>query len=156
MPIVALNFDRVLDTYPLVDFILIYHLRTDIEQKSIKTCTQTFDKRVLGIEYSDIVCSMDPTYFDQILPDGQYTYVIGIVNHKFIIGYKQYIHANEIGSKHLCIIKKLISLNAKLVIAGEIIFENGEKTFNLMSGTLSSKVIIQTLDTIINSSLLIG
>lgn len=153
MPVVSLSFNKVVSKYNILDFILFYqlHIRNELVQKTIRTCSKTYDQRVMGIQYTESVCLMDPIYFDQTLKDGQYTYVIGIHNNEFKIGYKEYLHANEIGSKHYCILKAFDPQD-KIIMAGEIIVHNGIKTFNILSGSVSRQVIVQTLDTIINST----
>lgn len=158
MPMTVLSFEKVLSKYSshIIDFVISYqlHVRSEFTESVIRTCSYTPNKRFLGLEYSDTICNMDPLYQDVGLDIGQYTYVIGIVNLNFSIGYKKYIHANEIGSKHLCIVKKFKSMDpdVKIVIAGEIVVTKEGRTFNLMSGSVSVKTIVDTLDTVINST----
>lgn len=156
MPMISLSFEKVIKKYNLLQFILRYklHMRKSLEEKYVRTCVKTHENRILGIQYDDVICDTDLMYIDIKLPKGQFTYVIAIVNNKISIAYKQYIHALEIGSKHLCIVKKLISMdpNVKFIIAGEIVSTEDEIKYNMISGTITKNVIVQTLDTIINST----
>ena len=159
LPIMILDFEKVMRKYGstrLVNFILRYqlHLRKPFTEDIIRSCTITEDGRILGIEYGDVICNMEPFYMDVDLAEGQYTYVAAIVNGKISIGYKQCLHAEEIGSKHVCIYRKFMSMdpNTKVIIAGEVEFKNKKYTYNMQSGTFSTKVIVQTLDTLLNST----
>lgn len=159
LPIMVLDFGRVMRKYGaqrLVNFLLQYQLflRKPFTNVVTRSCTTTQDGRILGIEYGDVICNMDPLYIDVDLAEGQYTYLAAIVNGRISVGYKQCLHAEEIGSKHLCIRRKFLSMdpNAKAIIAGEVEYINKKFTYNMESGTFSPGIIVQTLDTLLNST----
>ena len=163
LPLWCLDFSKVQSKYDIVDFIRTYqfHVRTYVASTSTTYCAAYGSGRSVGIQYSDMMGDMLPTLvFDwpgpQKVPIGQYTYAVVLVERGLRIGYKAVVRTGEIGSKHQSLVRYFehIHPDAKIVMAGEYTVDHSQQhTINFLSGSFAPLIVLQTLGTMLNSSL---